>query len=96
MLKRQLILVATSGVLVSTLPSLPALADDGAAKAAGKDGSASLDSMWIDQEAPTIDKDVDTKGKAGTVASVGGMPSLQLARHWTVQSQQQRYFRFVR
>ena len=76
MLKRQLILVATSGVLVSTLPSLPALADDNAAKPAGKDGSASLDSMWIDQEAPTIDKDLDTKGKAGTVASVGGMPSL--------------------
>ncbi|MBX9689351.1 MAG: ARC6/PARC6 family protein [Candidatus Obscuribacterales bacterium] len=70
----KIIVLASSILLLSQ--ALPALADDG----------ASLDSMWIDQEAPTIDKDAeqDNAGKgagsasqssAATVASVGGVPS---------------------
>lgn len=46
------------------------------------DEGASLDSMWIDQEAPTIESDAakssnsgSTQSSAGTVASAGGVPS---------------------
>ncbi len=41
------------------------------------DDKTSLDSMWIDQEAPTIENpdDASKKSPAGTVASAGGVPS---------------------
>ena len=35
------------------------------------DESSSLDSMWIDQEAPTIDTDNGNKGAGSAVASAG-------------------------
>jgi hypothetical protein len=66
MLTRQLILLSLACLVVSAVPLSGARADE---------GTASLDSMWIDQEAPTIDKDSDRQASS-TVAGAGGVPSI--------------------
>lgn len=71
MLTRQLVLFSCSFLLMYSSMSTAAIAAD-------DKESASLDSMWIDQEAPTIDKDATdntAKASAGTVASAGGVPN---------------------
>ncbi len=74
MLSRQLVLFSIASSLVCSILSPSVLAQDKEMKE-----GASLDSMWIDQEAPTIDNkesDNSAKGTGGTVASaVGAVPA---------------------
>ena len=62
MFRRQIFLVSLSCLLSATFCGFSARADE---------GSASLDSMWIDQEAPTIDRDNDNAPKAASGAPAG-------------------------
>jgi hypothetical protein len=65
---RKLIALSFACMLITAVSAAPLRAEE---------GTASLDSMWIDQEAPTIDKDSETNGRTPASPVAGAnLPSI--------------------